>query len=124
MDDRRRFIRFEVMLKAFYNMRGSFYSKKPCVIKDVSREGIRISTEEPLKKGQSFEFDIEIPGEETKVIAIGETLWSRQFQRETYHSGLAMRTIRRPDRNRILEYASDEWINSQRGRSSILRKTA
>ncbi|MDD5440331.1 MAG: PilZ domain-containing protein [Candidatus Omnitrophica bacterium] len=124
MEERRKFLRFGVIMNAFYGMHGSFYPKKPCFLKDISREGIRMTTDTPLKKGQLFEFDIEIPGEDTKIIAVGESLWWRRLEHETFDNGLTVKKIARHNRTRILDYASNEWITGMRDQYVTAQKTA
>lgn len=108
--ERRKFIRFDALLDAFqlHDMVLAPPEKIKSRIKNISREGLRLFTENLLPKGSSVELEMNVPGDNVSIFASSEVVWSRKLD-AGYDSGLCFKDIKKEDKFRLLDYAYEQW---------------
>ena len=114
MEEKRKFIRFSVMLDGRVGVKGSKKPKSKCKIKDLSREGIRVTGPASINKGDILELELMLPGEVMPIIASGEVAWSKKMESKAYDVGMRLHLIDKYDRYRLLDYACDHWIKEKK----------
>ena len=110
MEDKRKFTRFDSDLDAFrcYKAFGGVVEKIKSRIKDLSREGMRLLTDNDLPKGSSVELEIDVPGDNIPVFVFSVVMWSKKAG-DTHEAGLRFTKIEPRDRNKLLDYAYEAW---------------
>ena len=109
MGEKRRFMRFNVFLKALCRSRES---KKSVRVSDFSKEGIGLLSEESFNCGDEVEVEMMIPGDNVPVVIAGQIAWASGSTdgANAYKGGLKFNKIDNDDRSRILEYIYQNWI--------------
>lgn len=108
--ERRKFIRFDALLDAFqlHDMVLGAPEKIKSRIKNISREGLRLFTENLLPKGTSVELEMNIPGDNIPIFTFSEVVWCRKLD-AGYDTGLSFKNIKNEDKSRLLDYAYKAW---------------
>jgi len=120
MENKRKFLRFNANVKANFGFWGALTPKiNDCIIRDVSREGLRVTTKQDLSKNEKYELELQLPNDNTPVFFVGKTIWSKPVKGRAYDSGLEITSIKPQDRNKLLEYLSDQWIISKKTATSF-----
>jgi len=97
--EKRRFVRFPENLKIRYNRIGSETNSGNTKMRNVSRKGLCISTYEKLKKKDSLEIEIEVPGFSKSVKLIGSVMWVKELRaaddhgRRLFYTGIRLGKI-------------------------------
>lgn len=97
--EKRRFVRFHDDLKIKYNRIGSDPNLDDVKVRNVSKKGLCISTYEKLKKKDSLEIEIEIPGFSEPVKLTGSVMWVKELRsndengRRLFYTGIRIRDI-------------------------------
>jgi len=78
---------------------------------DVSREGFRILSSAPIKKGAVLEFKINVP-EVLEIQCQGQVCWSGSTQ-GGYWEGLHFLKIDPIEKEELLEYAYKVWLKNE-----------
>ena len=83
--------------------------------KDLSREGIKISTGKALSEGSLVDLEIRLPDESRPIRTTGKVMWSRACQGEEagYNSGVCFLLIDPVDKFRVLDYAYNYWLETK-----------
>lgn len=121
MREKRRFIRFEIALKANYIVQKEKKIEKTGITKDVSAGGMRLLTEEKLETGSRLEFKIFIPEALNPVHLNGVVLWSRERtsgNTPSYGAGIEFGQVEEDNKNTFLRFLCDlmyKKIGMQRG---------
>ena len=108
MEERRRFIRFNFLLKisCVSNTKEGYYSG---FTKDVSREGIRVMFKDIfLNPGTDIMLEIYLPLEHIRSYIFGEVVWCKKIE-EYYEAGIKLKDMNKEIKSRILEYAYNKW---------------
>lgn len=114
MEDRRKYIRFGAGLSAKCGYWGSLFPKKSdCVVKDMSREGLRMSSASMIPKRDKYELEVFMPNGSEPFIMVAKPVWTRQIDVANYDTGLQLTSIKPQDRNRVMDHLSEEWIKSK-----------
>ncbi len=114
MKERRKFVRFDTYMDTSYELLGSRPLKVKARLKDVSRNGLRLSSENALLKGSYVDMVIEVPGEDRGISAFGKVVCSKKLCNAYYDTSLRLTKIQDHSRARLLDYAYNEWIKIQR----------
>ncbi|MBF0252922.1 MAG: PilZ domain-containing protein [Candidatus Omnitrophica bacterium] len=119
MKEKRKHIRFQVLMDALGRLQGS---EKKIKVNNLSRTGFGVITEEPLDRGSEFEIELRIPGDNIPVIVTGEIAWTKQLtptktrskasqiKNIKHESGIKVKSIKSTDRNRLLEFIYNKWM--------------
>jgi len=121
MPEKRRFMRFNVLMEAISRTAGG--ALKKFKINNISKEGVGILCDETLKAGDDIEMEIMIPGDNMPVLFKGEVAWvsDSSYNNALYKSGIRFKKIRNEDRSRVLEYIYQKWLMSDDLNDKIAR---
>jgi len=110
MEDKRKFTRFDSDLGAFrcHKAFDGVVEKIKSRIKDLSREGMRLLTDNDLPKGSSVELEIDVPGDNIPVFVFSEVMWSKKAG-DAHEAGLRFTKIEPSDRTRLFDYVHAAW---------------
>lgn len=110
MSEKRKFMRFAVLLDAIFRGGVSGSAK----VNNFSRHGLGIITEEDLETGEEFELELSIPGDNIPVICQGEIAWKKRYDADQAKNkcGFLIKDIDSKDRGRLLEHVYKKWIVS------------
>ena len=113
MGEKRRFIRFDVLLNAICRTKGSLKKLK---VNNFCREGIGILSEEALDKGEDLELEMMIPGDNIPIIFEGQIAWvgGTLPGQPDHQAGIKFKKIKSEDRGKILEYIYKKWITTKK----------
>ncbi len=114
MEDKRKFLRFNVSLDARSKASGWFGPKKSCSVKDVSREGLKLASKEAMKYGEILKLEVSVPTERAPIKAVGQVMWNQKTGNSTYDVGLKFRDLRSEGKYAILSYAYDNWVKDRK----------
>jgi hypothetical protein len=112
MKERRKFARFKSYMDASYELLGSRPLKVKARLKDVSKEGIRLSCESALLKGSHVDIMIKIPGQDKAIKAFGRVVSSKRLNKAYYDTNMSLTKVRSHEMARLLDYAYDEWLKT------------
>ena len=108
VDDRRKYIRFEVPLKAELVVRVDVDSVQQGTTKDFSREGLRLTVRNfDLIKGESIDMKIFIPDKKEPIPLRGQIVWSKPDH--NWEVGIKISQIDKEAKSQILDYAYTAW---------------
>ena len=109
MSEKRRYMRFDVLLNALCRSNGVLKGFK---LSNFSRDGFGFVSKESLDKGKDVEIEFSIPGDNVPIIASGQIAWaSRLDQEDKFEGGLRIKKINNHDRGRILNHIYEKWMD-------------
>ncbi|MDD5439272.1 MAG: PilZ domain-containing protein [Candidatus Omnitrophica bacterium] len=114
MTERRKFMRFNVLLDVLHTAFDGRDAKVPMRSKDISKDGVRLSGYNPLPQGSRIELEMKIPGDNMPIIASGEIAWTAHVGETNYDYGVRFTKIENYDRARLLGYVYNEWIKTRK----------
>jgi len=114
MSERRRFMRFDVVLDALYGLLEKPSSRTKSYISNLSKEGLKLEGGAAMTKGSLVELEMSIPGDNMPIFAFGEVAWAEQADNSKYNAGIKFTKINNHDRVRLLDYVYDKWIKTKR----------
>lgn len=111
MSEKRRFLRFDVLMDAFCHKSGQ---KRDLKIKNLSKEGVGVVSDYPLGTGEKVDIEMSIPGDNVPIVLQGEIAWASSPAQDNchYQSGIKFRNMGNGDKARLLEYVYNRWIIS------------
>lgn len=117
MNERRKFMRFDVSIEIEYMVPGNGTPVEGISIaKNISREGIQVALNSKLLPGTELEIKLKIPGDAGSSYAKGDLVWiDKDDAMAEASAGIKLTQISPFDRTRILDYVYKEWINQQLG---------
>lgn len=107
--ERRRFIRLEVPIDIQYNVLGQNLLKE-VTTKDISCDGLRFVTTEPLGVDSRLRLTIWIPKARNPVHAEAKIVWAKRqasAEAEQYEVGVELSKIEEDNKNTFLKYLCD-----------------
>jgi hypothetical protein len=109
MGEKRRFLRFDVLMEAFWNKAGQ---KKELKIHNLSKAGAGVVSNYPLGVGDKLDVEMSIPGDNLPVVLQGEIAWARSPKQDScnYEAGIKFGNVGNEDKARLLEYVYNRWI--------------
>ena len=113
--ERRKFKRFDAYMNVLLHVQDQKATDTSALSKDLSREGIKVSTVNPIERGSLVDLEIHLPDEVRPVRTTGKVLWSKPGEggEEGYESGMCFLTIDPVDKFRILDYAYNYWLETK-----------
>jgi len=90
-------------------------------LKDLSREGMRFSVGTKLDRGTLLDIKVILNQDTAPVFLTGEVVWISKSQEKTsfgYLVGAKFYKIEKLDKSRILDYAYNNWLATQRSTNS------
>ncbi|MCK5450997.1 MAG: PilZ domain-containing protein [Candidatus Omnitrophica bacterium] len=110
MSEKRRFIRFNVLMGAIGKTKGALKKMK---INNFCREGVGILSHEAFDLGDDVEVEMMIPGDNIPIFFEGEVTWTGSSEKNNEarnEGGIKFKKISNKDRGRILEFIYSRWI--------------
>ena len=113
--ERRKFKRFDAFMNVQYRFQDGRSEEGIGLSKDLSREGIKVSTDRSLNAGSLVDLEIHLPDETRPVHTTGKVMWSKQGGSEAgnYESGVSFLLIDPVDKFRVLDYAYNYWLETK-----------
>lgn len=114
--ERRRFKRFDAYMSVKCAGSGHEKSKSYTVglTKDLSRDGICVSTSQPLDSESVLNIEIDIPDDPRPICTTGKVMWSKAGNLEEGAShGIRFLSIDPIDKFRVLDYAYNHWLETK-----------
>ena len=113
--ERRKFKRFDAYMSVKYG--GNTDTAAPTNIglsKDVSRDGICVSSNEPLQAGSMIDLEIGLPDDSRPVRTSGKVMWTKNSaENEGVSYGIQFVSIDPVDKFRVLDYAYNHWLETK-----------
>ena len=109
--DKRKFKRFDAFMDVQFCAQDIKSENERGLSKDLSRDGIRVSTNRELKVGMLMNLEIQLPSDVDTVFSTGKVMWSRlgNEMESGYDSGLSFVQMDPADKFRVLDYAYNFW---------------
>ncbi|MFH1791478.1 MAG: PilZ domain-containing protein [Candidatus Omnitrophota bacterium] len=114
MTERRKFMRFQAVFDVLCKVVDASAERVRMRLRDLSKEGAGITTDQPMGKGTKLELEMTIPGDNMPVFAAGEVAWSEKADGGGYKTGVKFTKINGSDKAKLLEYVYDEWIRDRK----------
>ena len=113
--ERRKFKRFDAFMNVQFRSQEARVGEATGLSKDLSREGIKVSTDRPLAAGSLVDLEIQLPDETRPVRTTGKVMWSKSATSEDsgYESGVCFLLIDPVDKFRVLDYAYNYWLETK-----------
>ncbi|MFA5389786.1 MAG: PilZ domain-containing protein [Candidatus Omnitrophota bacterium] len=108
MREKRRFIRFDVILKAAYVIQKEPKTEKTGVTRDISANGMQLLTGEKLMVGDRIHITLSVPGASNPVHIRAVIVWSRDLAEAVenclYSAGIDFEKIEEDNKNTFLRF--------------------
>jgi hypothetical protein len=113
--EKRKFKRFDAYMSVRYKAGEIRKVTGISLSKDLSREGIKITSTEDIEKGTILDLEIDIPDDPKPVFSTGEVVWSRKVEPgdKNFEQGVKFVVIDPVDKFRVLDYAYSNWLESK-----------
>ena len=113
--ERRKFKRFDAYMNVQFRSQEEKAKEISGLSRDVSREGIKISTDRELQTGSLVDMEIQLPDDAKPVRSTGKIMWSKSAKAEenSFDSGVSFLLIDPVDKFRTLDYAYNHWLETK-----------
>ena len=113
--ERRKFKRFDAYMSVKFQVPGKENLKGISLSKDLSREGLKINSQEGLTIGTSVDLEINIPDDPKPVFTSGKIVWSRESEgrNQGFDQGIRFMMMDPVDKFRVLDYAYNHWLETK-----------
>lgn len=92
-------------------------TERGCVnvnVHDLSSDGIGISSEHKLDKGDTVELEIKVSGDDIPMFVTGEVAWVKKgHDKAHYRAGIKLNKIERIDKVRLIKFMDKGFPNNQ-----------
>ncbi len=114
-EERRRFKRFDAYMNVRFQSEEEASSSGVCLSKDLSRDGIKLTTNAKLGKGALVNLEIDIPDDPKTVYGTGEVVWASKVKgsESDFELGIKFLMMDPVDKFRVLDYAYNNWLESK-----------
>ena len=110
--ERRKFKRFDAYMNVQYRSQDSKVHEGSGLSKDLSREGIKVNTDQALQTGTVVDLEIRLPDDSRPVKSTGKVMWSKPIT-SGFESGVSFLIIDPVDKFRVLDYAYNYWLETK-----------
>jgi hypothetical protein len=108
-DERRKFIRFNVPLKAEVNLETRVDVLKEGLTWDFSREGLRLILKDvDIVNGTRVQLKIFVPSKNKPVAAKARVVWTKSGSAQ-WEIGMVLEDITPQDKTVVLDHVYEEW---------------
>ena len=113
--ERRKFKRFDAYMSVRYQGPESAEQRGIALSKDLSREGLKMSSPTRLDEGSTLDLELDIPDDPKAVRTSGKIVWSRSApgQDQGYDVGVRFVMMDPVDKFRVLDYAYNHWLETK-----------
>jgi len=110
--ERRKFKRFDAYMNVQYRSQDAKTNEGSGLSKDLSREGIKVNTNQALQSGTLVDLEIHLPDDKRPVKSTGKVMWSKPSN-NGFESGVCFLLIDPVDKFRVLDYAYNYWLETK-----------
>ncbi|MBI4549496.1 MAG: PilZ domain-containing protein [Candidatus Omnitrophica bacterium] len=113
--EKRKFKRFDAYMSVRYKAEDAQKVAGISLSKDLSREGLKITTTESIKEGTVLNLEIDIPDDPKPVYSKGEVMWSKRIEgdEKNFEQGVRFLMMDPVDKFRVLDYAYNSWLETK-----------
>jgi len=122
MEEKRKFKRFPIELKAKYFLRENHEKWKSCMVINLSRQGMgmEVYLQERIPIDSILQIEILAPEKETPVMAMGILRWIKKQEKITnFLGGVDLTKIDSRDKWVLLNCAYDEWAEKVKNNMAV-----
>jgi c-di-GMP-binding flagellar brake protein YcgR len=114
-EEHRRFQRFDSFVDVHFKLHGELKKEVEGLTGDLSRDGLKLFTDEKLDNGNLLDLVIQIPDDPKPVRAHGEVVWRHPSheKQSRYTVGIRFLGFDPVDKFRILDYAYNNWLEDK-----------
>ncbi len=122
MENRRKFIRFPVTLKARHSEENADEWNQ-CAVIDISREGMGVIVylKEKISLGSIIKLMIDVQGKKALIFATGTMTWIKELKDNlefNFIGGIKLITIDPKDKWILLDHAYEAWRENREAKTS------
>ena len=107
-DERRRSKRFDLPIEVEYRTLTQNPIYGTVMAQNVSKTGLALADTKDVKRGETIQLKMSVPGDNLPVFATGTVAWA-----DGVKAGVRITKISRNDQERILEHIYQNWLKSQ-----------
>ena len=113
--EKRKFKRFDAYMSVRYKVADPQKKSGISLSKDLSREGIKITSTDPIKEGTILDLEIDIPDDPKPVFTTGEVVWTKRLDGDenNFEQGVRFLMMDPVDKFRVLDYAYNNWLETK-----------
>jgi len=113
--ERRKFKRFDAYMSVRYKADAPEKVSGISLSRDLSREGLKITSNQAIKEGTVLNLEIDIPDDPKPVYSTGEVIWSKKLENDekNFEQGIRFLAIDPVDKFRVLDYAYNNWLEAK-----------
>ncbi|OGW69302.1 MAG: hypothetical protein A2036_00595 [Omnitrophica bacterium GWA2_50_21] len=113
--ENRKFKRFDAYMSVRYKANEPQRVTGISLSKDLSREGLKITSNEALRTGTVLNLEIDIPDDPKPVYSTAEVMWSKKIDGEqrNFEHGVRFLMMDPVDKFRVLDYAYNNWLETK-----------
>lgn len=112
--DRRKFKRFDAYMSVKCSVPNTEKTSNVALSKDLSRDGICVSGNQSLPKGEVLDIEIDIPDDPRPIRTTGKVVWAKSSKEsDSVEHGIRFLTIDPIDKFRVLDYAYNHWLETK-----------
>jgi c-di-GMP-binding flagellar brake protein YcgR len=114
--EKRKFKRFDAYMNVQFRAQESRAKNQGSGLsKDLSREGLKVNSNSPLKKGDLIDLEIHVPDDAQPVHTTAKVVWSRSCPGSDQGTdyGVSFLMIDPVDKFRVLDYAYNYWLETK-----------
>lgn len=112
MVERRKFVRFETMMKALCDIGRGI--KKSYEVRNISKEGALLVLDTPLSEGSEINLSVDVPGDNIPIFVSCRVAWQKETatpkEKRKFETGVKFTKIDGFDKGRFLEYIYTQWL--------------
>lgn len=109
MNERRRFLRFDIALNALCDIVNE-KCRRSYKVKNISSEGALVLADKRFGQGTEINLSMDVPGDNVPIFAACRVAWQQEGPDAPYQTGLRFTKIDNSDRGRLLEYTYLQWL--------------
>lgn len=113
--ERRKFKRFDAYMSVRYQVPETQEAKGIALSKDLSREGLKMSSPFRIPEGTTLDLELDIPDDPKPVHTSGKIVWSESTrgQDQGFDVGVRFMMMDPVDKFRVLDYAYNHWLETK-----------
>ncbi|MDP3919573.1 MAG: PilZ domain-containing protein [Candidatus Omnitrophota bacterium] len=113
--ERRKFKRFDAYMSVKYHVNDNDQIHGISLSKDLSREGIKINSNQSFQNGTMLDLQIDIPDDPKPIQTSAKVVWSRPSvgTNQGYDQGVRFLMMDPVDKFRVLDYAYNHWLENK-----------
>lgn len=108
VDERRRSKRFDLPVEIEYRTLTQNPIFGNVLAQNVSKTGVSLADVRDVKRGETIQLKMQVPGDNLPVFATGTVAWA-----DGVKAGVRITKISRGDQERMLEHIYQNWLKSQ-----------